>query len=211
MQRKLLPLALAAASLALAGCSDKSGTAPRTDGLSAAEVRALVPSMTGSVTGVARVPTGAWFSLSGSGARPAAAVNTVSVSFDQTAPCPRGGTVRAAGHVGVSYDPVTRDGSLDVTATTTPAACAYDGDAGAVISLTGNPSLQLHATAAARAGVPGKVTVSQTGGFNWSRSTGGSGSCTLDLTTVVDPATQTTVTTGTFCGIAVNVTTTAHS
>src|SRR4051795_10393578 len=99
MQRKLRPLALAAASLALAACGGDQGTAPRTGGLSAAEVRALVPAIASSVSAAAKVPTGAWFSRSGNGAAPSAGLNSIDLPFDQTGPCPRGGTVHAAGHV----------------------------------------------------------------------------------------------------------------
>jgi hypothetical protein len=210
MHRKLIPAALAAASIALAACGDNASTAPRTDGLTSADLKALIPAITASVASAAHVPTGAWFAAEPLAAPGVAALNTLNLPFDQTGACPRGGTVHAVGRVLASYDPVVKSGSLDVSATTTPAACAYDGDAGAVITLTGNPSTQLHATATASNGVPGTVTVSQTGAFTWTRSTGGDGSCTLDLQSVYNPATLTTVTTGNFCGATVNVTSTAQ-
>ncbi|MDB4952422.1 MAG: hypothetical protein JWM27_5071 [Gemmatimonadetes bacterium] len=208
MQSKLLSLAGAAALLAAAACSD-STTAVRTDGMTADEARSLVSALDGATVGALGVPSGPWFSRSADGLSPAAGLSTADLPFDRTGACPSGGTLRVAGHTAISYDPATRNGTLEVTATSTPAACAGTAKDGAVIALTGKPSTLIHATASATGGVPGTLTVTQKGAFAWTRSTGGSGTCNVDLTTVANPTTQSATVTGDFCGVSVNVTHTA--
>ncbi len=119
--------------------------------------------------------------------------------------CPKGGQVTVAGTMVGSADRETQSLSVVSTATKTDANCAIQTRDG-VLTLNGNPNVVVKSSTNIVAGKPtGLQTGSQKGGFTWTRSTGGAGSCVLDVTSSLDPATSTTTVVGSFCGHAVNV------
>jgi len=205
MKRILLPVAIAAAVLGTAAC-ERSTTAARTDDLTLDEAVAVATQM-GSLTVTTLGATGGGlFSVSPDEAAPVFTSSSMTVPFDNTALCPRGGALAVKGQADVVWDAATRTGTVDVSATSTPAQCAAENGKGAVLTFTGDPSTQVHATGSSTSGLPGKLTVTQKGAFKWQRTGGASGRCAVDLTSVADPATQTLHVTGSFCGIAVDAT-----
>jgi hypothetical protein len=154
---------------------------------------------------------------------------TTTTTVDRTRPCPQGGTTRTVSTVTSVVDTVARTGKVTTSSTDTPAACAFTVDSlnatlrtianpGTVITITGAPSLQSQSTSSyswaasdsARGGrlTRGNTTGTQTGSFTYTTSDGRSGTCAVSLSTVFNPVERTQTVTGTFCGQAVNVTTT---
>jgi hypothetical protein len=154
---------------------------------------------------------------------------TTTTTVDRTRPCPQGGTTRSVTTVASVVDTVARTGRVTTSSADTPAACAFTVDSlnttlrtianpGTVITITGAPSLVSQSTSiyswaasdTARGGrlTRGATTGTQTGSFTYTTSDGRSGTCTVSLATAFDPAARTQKVSGTFCGRAVDVTTT---
>jgi hypothetical protein len=155
---------------------------------------------------------------------------TTTTTVDRTRPCPQGGTTRSVSTVTSVVDTVARTGRVTTSSTDTPAACAFTVDSlnatirtianpGTVITITGAPSLVGQSTSSyawaaagdsARGGrvTRGATTGTQTGSFTYTTSDGRSGTCAVNLTTAFDPTARTQKVAGTFCGQAVDVTTT---
>ncbi|HZG44133.1 MAG TPA: hypothetical protein VEY93_14390 [Longimicrobium sp.] len=198
-------------ALALAAC-EGGATDPAIDAsLSEAEARELASAWdavaAGAIAGV-----GPMFSVQEAGG-PSAAATTTSASFKRQHACPAGGGSTIEGTRVLTRDPATRTGSMQVSATRTDSACTIParGQREGTVTITGSPNIVLAANHSWTNGVPGVHTHTQKGGFTWSRSTGGTGTCTVDLTGTFTPATQTYTLTGTFCGRTVNVTHTRTS
>jgi hypothetical protein len=205
MQRITRVPTLMAAALVLAACGE-SATGPAADArLSADEAQALAAgfgAQDASVLGGFGTPS---FSLSADDAGVSMAV-TANEQFTRTRTCPAGGSVTVQGTRTHTYDRDTRSATHQFTATRTENACAWTGRGGATITVTGNPSTQLTASHAVANGVPGVGTATKKGSFTWTRSTGQSGTCAVDLTQTWDPATRTYTLKGTFCNQTVDIT-----
>ena len=199
MHRKLLfPLA---AVLALAAC-DKGVTDASTSGLTADDVQALA-SATGDQDG-AFLDGFAGPSFNKVAAGPQFAT-TVTTTFTRTRTCPAGGDVKLEGTVTHTADPATQSGSTAFNATRTENACVFNHNGG-TITITGNPNTKLTATQSMTNGVRGVRTATKVGSFNWSRSNGKSGTCSVNVTATWTPATKTLHVAGTFCNRTVDVT-----
>lgn len=155
---------------------------------------------------------------------------TTTTTVDRTRPCPQGGTTRSVSTVTSVVDTVARTGSVTTRTTDTPAACAFTVDSlnatlrtianpGTVITITGAPNLVSQSTssyswtAAGDTARRGRVTRAattgtQTGSFTYTTSDGRSGTCAVSLTTTFDSTARTQKVSGTFCGRAVDITTT---
>jgi hypothetical protein len=197
-------------ALALAAC-EGGATGPADASLSDAEARDLAAAWdavaAGAIAGV-----GPAFSVQEAGA-PSAAATTTTTSFTRQHACPAGGGSSIAGTLAVTRDPATRTGSMQMNATRTDSACTLPARGGreGTITITGSPNIQLTGNHSWTNGVPGVHTHTQKGSFTWSRSAGGTGTCAVDLTGTLTPATQTYTLAGTFCGRTVNVTRTRTS
>jgi hypothetical protein len=193
-------------ALALAACEGGATDPALNASLSEAEAREVAAAWDGVAAG-AIAAFGPMFSVQDAGG-PSAASTTTTSSFQRQHACPVSGTSSIAGQRVVTRDPATRTGSVQVNATRTDAACTVNarGGRGGTMSITGNPNVQLTAQHAWTNGVPGVHTHTQQGSFSWSRSTGQSGTCTVNLTGTFTPSTQTYTLTGTLCDRAVNVT-----
>ncbi len=135
------------------------------------------------------------------------ALATVTTEFNRTRQCPAGGTATLQGTHVVQNDPGTRSGSSQLTATRTDAACTVNARrGGGTISITTTPSVAVTSNQAWTNGQPGTRTTTHKGSFSWQRSTGQSGTCTVDLTATFTPATHTYTLNGTFCNRTVSVT-----
>ncbi|HEX8393618.1 MAG TPA: hypothetical protein VF665_14835 [Longimicrobium sp.] len=190
--------------LALAAC-DGSPTVDTASALSADETTELASLWDEIGASAIDGSGGPLFSLA---AGADAVAMTTTTSFSRQQPCPAGGTSTLAGQRVVTADPETRTGNVSLTATRTDAACAFNArrGSGATLTLTGTPNVQVAAQQAWAAGVPGVHTATTRGSFSWARSTGQSGTCSVDLTSTRTPATRTYTVAGTFCGQTINVT-----
>lgn len=136
-----------------------------------------------------------------------AAAVTTTTEFSRTRECPAGGTATMQGTRVEQHDRATRTGSMQLTATRTDAACTMNARRGeGTISITSTPSVAVTSSQSWTAGQPGMRTTTHKGSFSWQRSTGRSGTCTVDLTATFTPATHTYTLNGTFCNHTVNVT-----
>jgi hypothetical protein len=125
--------------------------------------------------------------------------------FTLTRQCPRGGQVVIDGTTTGTADVATHSLSLEVVATRTDTNCAFETRNG-TLTLSGNPNLAYDGKLTiVNAALSGLQTQTHKGSFTWARA-GGSGTCDVDIASSFDPATNTATVTGTFCGIAVNVT-----
>jgi hypothetical protein len=201
----------AALVLAVAACSDSTGV----NTISQADANQLAADMDAvSALGATDFGQAASFSVSvdpsGASASVASAPFPINTQFTVTKQCPRGGQVVVAGGVTGTGDRSTHNLTLDAAATRTDTDCAFDTRNG-VLTLNGNPNIAYtgHLNIV-NAVLTGPQTQTHKGSFKWAR-TGGSGTCDVDVTSSFDPATHTVTITGTFCGIAVNVTRTRGS
>lgn len=131
---------------------------------------------------------------------------TTTVQFTSTRACPAGGTATVQGTRVVNREG-SGTGSVQLTATRTDAACTFTARRGAgTMTITTTPTVQLTSEQAWTAGQPGTRTSTQEGSFDWARSGGASGSCTVDLVATWTPATRTYTLNGTFCDRTISVT-----
>jgi hypothetical protein len=204
MARTTLLSAATLALLALAAC-DGSPTAGAA-ALSADEATEIAAAWDEIGASAIDGTGGPLFSLS-AGVE-AASVITTTTTFSRQHDCPAGGTSTLAGQRIVTVDPATRTGGLQLTATRTDAACAINARRGreGTLTITGTPNVQVTAQQSWTAGIPAQHTATTRGSFTWARSTGQSGSCTVDLTATRTPATHTYTLAGTFCGKTISVT-----
>lgn len=203
MQRTpLLTAALLAA--ALAAC-DGSPTGDSSAALTNAEAELVAGDWDEISAAVMDGFDGPVASLAPTGA-PARA--TITTEFTRTRQCPAGGTATVQGTRTVTHDPQTGSGSAQLTATRTDDACTFNvrRGRGGTLTVTTTPSVQITSQQAWSGGQLGVRTVTQQGSFDWSRSAGGSGSCTVDLVATWTPATRTYTLDGTFCNRTVHVT-----
>lgn len=133
-------------------------------------------------------------------------LNAGAGAFERTNPCPAGGSVTVTGTVERAIDRVTHSGTLAVNARRVENACAFRARNGVTVTVNGQPHTAITVNQSFDRGVPGVRTQTQKGAFTWSRSTGRSATCTVDLTSTFDPATHTATIKGTFCGRTVNET-----
>jgi hypothetical protein len=205
MIRKTSTLCGAAILVALAACDN--ATAP-SNVLNQSEANQLASDMDAVATlGAGDVGMGPTFSLradAGSAAITAAPV-AIDNQFSVTKQCPRGGQVVITGTVTGTADALTHSLALEAAATRTDASCAFQTKNG-TLTLNGNPNIAYDGKLnIVNAALSGLQTQTHKGSFTWAR-TGGSGTCDVDIASSFDPATHTVTVTGTFCGVAVNVT-----
>jgi hypothetical protein len=205
MIRKSLLLCTAAAIVAAVACDNSTGPSSV---LSQADANQLASDMdVVAALGASDVGLGATFALraDGSSASVTSAPITINNQFDVTKQCPLGGQIELAGTVTGSGDPTTRSLSLEAAATRTDTNCAFHTKNG-TLTVNGNPNIaydgKLNIVNAAFSGLQ---TQTHKGSFTWARA-GGSGTCDVDITSTFDPTAHTVTVTGSFCGMAVNIT-----
>lgn len=204
--RSLLLLSTAGAVLAMSACaSDGSSPTATPEGLTAAEAAAIAPDWDDLGGAVVDGLTSAFSASVSSPDGPRLAV-TVTNEFNRTRTCPVSGSVNVAGTSVVTHDRETHSATFALNAVRTEAACTFRAGRGTTLSITGAPNTALTASSSIANGVPGKRTMTQKGAFTWARSSGETGTCTVDITSEWDPATRTHKVNGTFCNRTVNVT-----
>lgn len=204
--RRNLPLCTAAvAALTLAACD---GGSPTTGGgdLSIDRAEAELAASEWDAVGAVVMDgfPGPALSVSATGG-PANA--TATTEFTRTRQCPVSGTATLQGTRVVQHDPATNAGSMQLTATRTDAACTVNARrGGGTLSITTTPTVAVTASQTWSGGQMGTRTTTHKGSFSWQRSTGQSGTCNVDLTATLNPATRTYTLNGTFCNHTVSVT-----
>jgi hypothetical protein len=203
MRRNFLLCTAALATLALAAC-DGSPTGGADAAMDLAEAQNAANAWDAVAAQVMDGFEGPSFNVSAGGEQASA---TVTTEFSRTRQCPVSGTATMAGTRVVQHDPATNSGSMQLTATRTDAACTVNARrGGGTISITTTPNVAVTANQTWTAGQRGPRTTTHKGSFNWERSTGRSGTCTVDLTATFTPATRTYTLNGTFCNHTVSVT-----
>ena len=197
------PALLALAAALLAGCG-RDATAPAASELGSADAALLAEELDVLTSTVLGAQIGSLVFALPDNAEPV----PINRSFTGTRQCPAGGSVAVAGTASGELDWAARSLTIETTATRTENACAIPArkQGGATLTLNGNPNVVVTGRQKIVAGQPvGPQTLTQKGGFTWSSSDGRSGSCTLDLTSTLDFATQTYTVKGTMCGQTVDV------
>jgi hypothetical protein len=205
MNVRTLVVTGAAMVFGLAACN--TGTEPSA-GIDAADVNqlandidALSITTLGSSGATAMSPS---YSISPSDATPLATVNTINRTFSNSHACPAGGTVSISGSVTGTSDPAAQNLSITTSATKTDADCAFNTKHG-VLTLNGNPNVEMTGTVNIVAGKPvGLQTMSHKGSYTWKRN-GNTGTCNVDVSSAYDPSAGTITVTGTMCGRTVSV------
>jgi hypothetical protein len=202
MRKNLLTTAIAGAALALSACSGDGGTGPGPDGngsLTAAEAAQLNQAILGLSAGVRNRQT-----ASLSTAPTGQSAGTLNFTFDETAPCQPGGNVGVAGSMSLGWDDVAQTGSISTDFAVEHNACGHLLDNGDVITLTGDPDIDV--TMDLTTGPDGLTSfvIRETGAFDWSKDAANNGSCSLDVTAQLNPATGVVTLSGSFCGTAVS-------
>ncbi|HEX7119347.1 MAG TPA: hypothetical protein VF212_11190 [Longimicrobiales bacterium] len=207
MRKDLVRSALALAlAMAVVACDDDGPTDGQQDELTQAEAEALAAAMANQ--GYAGAEEG---SQAGGEQAFAPQSHGAGEHFNFTLenverPCPLGGTVvqNASGSI-TSYTEEERV-VIDLEGTQTHEACGFAAEQ-TQFEVTGDPNLAwtVHLEAVDSQPV-GEQTVALEGGFTWSSADGRSGTCTVDLSAVLNPEAQSWTLTGTFCGVTIEST-----
>lgn len=190
-------------ALAAAGC-DNGTTAPAAGSLTAAEAVMLATEIDRSsdamVNGTIDGRNGAGTMAESSSTR------TIEIKFAGKSSCPRGGEVIVEGQMAWEHNLDERSTSVTVQATRTMDDCAYTGEKGEV---TIDGEISLAADRYRVVGWPsGPQTTTHTGTITWTRESGESMTCKIEITSVRDPETKKWTLTGTVCGHLVSRTVT---
>lgn len=204
MSRRWTPLVCLAAFVA-AGCSDFLGSAGGLNTEEAAEVAEfMAASAIEGLDGMGMVGAPA-------ASVEAAAPITFTRTFTVTRPCPAGGSITMSGKVEGQIDRDTRSGTLTESRTTSMDDCARQFRRGTLTLNTpdGSP-ITINGQVTIQNGTHVSGSFTKKGTFEWSRSDGQSGTCTIDLSInwSREGNTFTHTVRGTVCGREVNRTTT---
>jgi hypothetical protein len=205
MNRNPLLLCTAGLLVAIGACDNSTGPSSV---ISQSEANQLASDMDAvSTVGAADVGLGTAFSISagGSSASASALVVAINNQFTVTRQCPKGGQVVLAGTTTGVADPVAHNLAVEVVATRTDTDCAFQTQNG-TLTLNGNPNIAYDGHLnILNAAFEGLQTQTHKGSFKWAR-VGGSGTCDVEIASAFNPSTHTVTVTGTFCGLAVNIT-----
>lgn len=123
---------------------------------------------------------------------------TTTWSYERTRSCSAGGSVTVAGSGSRVVDREAGTVDVESSGSKTHSACARTrGDK--TITLDGSAEFS-HERHWLNRQPTGTWSTSISGSFDWSKSTGESGSCTYELNASIDTATNTKSVTGSFCG-----------
>ena len=119
-------------------------------------------------------------------------------TFERSRACHDGGTLTVAGSGTSTWDGEAVTYDVESSGTKTRIACAHTRD-DVIITLTGEANWT-HERHYADHAPAGTWITTYLGGFDWTKSTGESGSCFYNLTRTIDTAENTRTLTGTLCG-----------
>jgi hypothetical protein len=199
MRKNVLTTAAVAAVLALSACAG-DGTGPGGDGaLTAAEAIQLnrtVLNVSAAVRGQQTVsrttsPTGE-------------STGSLNFTFDQTVACQPGGSVGLEGSMGLVWDDVARTAGMSADFAVAHDDCGHRLDSGDVITITGNPDIDVTLDATTGPNGLTSLVITESGAFTWAKDASNSGSCSLDVAAQLNPANGQVLVSGTFCGVDVS-------
>jgi hypothetical protein len=196
--RKLLLLPLLLAAAACGGDGDgPTGSAE----LTAAEAAELNRAVFGMMAGLASDGISG-MSLNVS---PAAGENTFTIPIQETVPCTPSGTMGLQGTATMGMDEASGAMAIKTEISATPVACAHKMEKGGVITITGDPDIDVDMTMTGTLDGLTAMQMTEVGAFTWMRG-GASGRCSVDITSTLDLPTQMVSVTGSFCGFPVSET-----
>lgn len=198
--RKLLLIPL----LLTAACGD-GGTGPGDDAsLTAAEAAELNRAVFGIVQEMVRAaPLGSLSTGSSVNADVLAAGNSFTVPIQETHACTPSGSTAITGMATLQWGDPAGSGALQAQISATPAACAHRTEKGDVITISGDPDIDITLAAAADANGPTAFQMTETGAFTWARGAA-TGRCTVEVAANLNAAKTHIVVSGTFCGFPVS-------
>jgi hypothetical protein len=174
--------------------------------LSASEASAIGRALLSPGVGVARNGVnGASPAGSPDPAGPSAAVETGEVPFGFTLPCQPSGSVNVTGTLGAAWDVVTQLVAVHARITLRHQSCPVQTDNG-LLTVTGDPAVDLTLTAAGNATGIKALLVTQTGAVTWRRADGTSGRCAAQVAGAAIAGTPSYHVYGTVCGVTVDFT-----
>lgn len=189
--------------LMLAACKDTSGPGAKLSREEALVVAAQVLTSAEAVTSSLNASAGAPEQSAAAGVP-----TTFTHTHQSTHPCPSGGQVRFDLQVEGSFDTEAHAFEVDVEGSQTHDSCAFPHN-GLVLTVTGNPDIDVSAHAAATNGQPSEpYTANVNGAVRWSASDGRSGVCSVTIAAVTDFAARRRTVEGNICGHTVTETTT---
>ncbi|HEU4454482.1 MAG TPA: hypothetical protein VFR81_15545 [Longimicrobium sp.] len=203
----VLAVALAACGGDSTGPSNGGGGGPQQPrGLSASEASAIGRALLSPGVGVARSGVnGAAPSGPGEPARASAALDGGEVPFGFTLPCQPTGSVNVTGTIGAAWDVVAQLVAVHARITLRHQACPVQTDSG-LLTVTGDPAVDLTLTAAGNATGIKALLLTQTGAVTWTRADGTSGRCAAQVAAAAVAGTPNYHVYGTVCGVSVDFT-----
>lgn len=195
----LIPLLFAAA------CGE-GGTGPGEDAsLTAGEAAELNRAVFGILQEMVRAaPLGSLGTGSSLNAE-AAAGNSFTVPIQETHACTPSGSTAVTGTATVEWGDPAGSSALQAQISAVPAACAHRTEQGDVITISGDPDIDVALAAAADANGPTAFQMTEKGAFTWARGAA-TGRCTVDVAANLNAAKTHIVISGTFCGFPVSET-----
>lgn len=131
------------------------------------------------------------------------ASSSLTGTFDQVLPCTPSGHIQLAGTVSAQLDETQKTVGLHANLAATPKSCATRLENGNVITLAGDPDIDVTMDLTASDQGLTQFHFTETGAFTWQRGSA-SGRCTLNLLSELTAATNMIQVTGTFCGFPVS-------
>jgi hypothetical protein len=202
-------LLLTATLAACGGDSGGTGTGPTSEqprGLNTSEANALSRVLLSPGVGVAQ--SGLNGNAPAASRQPAGyspALETGEVPFGFTVPCKPSGAVNVTGTIGAAWDVVTQLVAVHARATLRHQACPVQTDDG-LLTVTGDPAVDLTLTAAGNATGVKALLITQTGAVAWTRADGTSGRCAAQVAGAAIAGTPNYHVYGTVCGVTVDFT-----
>ncbi|HEX6042570.1 hypothetical protein [Longimicrobium sp.] len=202
-------LLLTATLAACGGDSTGPGAGPGTAqprGLSTSEANALGRLLLAPGVGVAQsgvngaTPTAVRESV-GSGA----ALETGEIPFGFTLQCQPSGSVNVNGTLGAAWDVLTQLVAVHARVTLRHQACPVQTDNG-LLTVTGDPAVDLTLTAAGNATGVQALLITQSGAVTWTRADGTSGRCAAQVAGAAIAGTPNYHVYGTVCGVTIDFT-----
>lgn len=198
---------LLTATLAACGGSDSTGPGnepPR--GLSTSEANALSRVLLAPGVGVAQNGLNGTTPAASRGAVGyGAALETGEVPFGFTLPCQPSGSVNLTGTLGAAWDVLTQLVAVHARVTLRHQACPVQTDNG-LLTVTGDPAVDLTLTAAGDATGIKALLITQSGAVTWTRADGTSGRCAAQVAGAAIAGTPSYHVYGTVCGVTIDFT-----
>lgn len=196
----LIPLLLSAGA-----CGGDGGTGSNRGGtLTADEAAELNRAVFGVAAALASSGGGFGVSLN-SAPGPVTAENSITIPFEETQPCEPSGSVDVEGTATVSFDNLGQNTTIAADVSAAPDRCAHRMEDGRIITMTGDPDIEVELDATAGPAGLSALRVVESGAFTWARGDV-SGRCTVDVTAQLNAATQMVAVAGTFCGFPISET-----